>query len=163
MEYMRPDSTALDGAGKVVKMKLTQKEVRGVTVIEVHGKLIGGPDNSDLFHDCIASLLEDGKNRIVVDLHRTLWANSQGIGLLIGAHTAVTNAGGNLVLTRVIDRIHDILTVTRLLLIFKTFEGVEEAVGYMLGESKGEQDTHSKHKHLRFGGPFQTGLDHNAG
>jgi len=144
-------------------MKLTQKEMHGVTVIEVHGKLIGGPDNSDLFHDCIDSLLEDGKKRIVVDLHRTLWANSQGIGLLIGAHNKIENAGGDLVLARVIDRIHDILTVTRLLLIFMTFESVEEAVGYMLGEKKGERDTHSKHKHPRFGGPFQAGLDHNAG
>lgn len=160
---MRPDSTALDGAGKVQKMKLTQKEMHGVTVIEVHGKLIGGPDNSDLFHDCIKSLLADGKKRVVVDLHRTLWANSQGIGLLIGAHTAVKNAGGNLVLARVIDRIHDILTVTRLLLIFKTFESVEGAVGYLLGEKKGERDIHSEHKHLRFGGPYQAGLDRDAG
>jgi anti-sigma B factor antagonist len=160
---MRPDSTALDGAGKVKKMKLTQKEMRGVTVIEVHGKLIGGPENSDLFHDCIQSLLEDGKTKIVVDLHRTLWANSQGIGLLIGAHTAVKNAGGNLVLSRVIDRIHDILTVTRLLLIFKTFTSLEEAVGYMLGENKGERDTYSDSRHLGFGGTYQAGLDHNAG
>ncbi len=144
-------------------MKLTQKEMHGVTVIEVHGKLIGGPENSDLFHDSIKSLLADGKKRVVVDLHRTLWANSQGIGLLIGAYTSVKNAGGNLVLARVIDRIHDILTVTRLLLIFKTFESVEGAVGYLQGETKGERDIHSKSKQPRIGGSYRAGLDHNAG
>ena len=163
MRHTRPDSIALDGAGKVKKMKLTQKEMRGVTVIEIHGKLIGGPENSDLFHDCIESLLADGKTKIVVDLHRTLWANSQGIGLLIGAHTAVNNAGGDLVLSRVIDRIHDILTVTRLLIIFKTFKHLEEAVGYMRGETTGERDIYTGSGYLGFGGAYRAGLDHNAG
>ena len=132
-------------------------------MIEIHGKLIGGPENSDLFHECIMSLLEDGQKKIVVDLHRTLWANSQGIGLLIGAHTTVKGAGGDLVLARVIDRIHDVLTVTRLLLIFNTFESVEAAVGYLLGEGKGERDNRTSSRYLSFGGPYRAGLDQNAG
>ena len=65
-------------------MKLSQKEVRGVTVVEVRGKLVGGPDNSDLFHDFFKQLLAEGKKYAVVDLGRTAWANSQGIGFLIG-------------------------------------------------------------------------------
>jgi anti-sigma B factor antagonist len=144
-------------------MKLTHREIRGVSVIEIHGKLIGGPDNSDLFHDCIASLLEDGKKKIVVDLHSTLWANSQGIGLLIGAHTTVKNAGGQLILARVIDRIHDILSVTRLLLLFRTFENVEEAVGYLLGETRDQRQIHAGSEPFGLGGPYHAGLDQNAG
>jgi len=144
-------------------MKLTHKEIRGVTVIAVHGKLIGGPENCDLFQNKIKSLLADGKKRIVVDLHRTRWANSQGIGLMIGAYTSVKNAGGELVLTRVIDRIHGILTVTKLLLIFKTFENVGGAVDYLSGETKGERDYHSESEHPRIGAPYQPGLDQNVG
>ncbi len=116
-------------------MKLTQKLVRGTAVIEVHGKLIGGSDNCDLFHDCIKELIADGRTKIIVDLHRTSWANSQGIGLLIGAYTSVKNAGGDLVLSRVINRINDILTVTRLLIIFKTYETVDEALDYLIKPS----------------------------
>ncbi|MCK5408577.1 MAG: STAS domain-containing protein [Candidatus Krumholzibacteria bacterium] len=122
-------------------MKLSQKEVRGVTVVGVRGKLVGGPDNSDLFHDFFKQLLAEGKKYAVVDLGRTAWANSQGIGFLIGAYTSVTNAGGDLVLARVINKIQDILTVTRLLLIFKTFEAVDDGVDYLLEKMKGEQDT----------------------
>ena len=44
-------------------------------------------------------------------------------------------------LARVIDKIQDILTVTRLLLIFKTFEAVDDGVDYLLEKMKGEQDT----------------------
>ena len=144
-------------------MKLTYKEIRGVTVIAVHGKLIGGPESSDLIQNTIKSLLADGRKRIVVDLHRTRWANSQGIGLMIGAYTSVKNAGGELVLARVIDRIHGILTVTKLLLLFRTFENVEGAVGYLAGEPQGERDIHTDIKHPRVGAPFQTGVDQNIG
>jgi anti-sigma B factor antagonist len=51
--------------------------------------------------------------------------------MLIGAHTSIANAGGELVLAHVTDRINDILTVTRLLLIFKTFETEDEALKYL--------------------------------
>lgn len=144
-------------------MKLTLKETRGVTVIAVHGKLIGGPENSDLVQLKIKSLLAEGKKRIVVDLHRTMWANSQGIGLLIGAYTSVTNAGGELVLARVIDRIHSILTVTRLLLIFRTFSNVEDAAGYLLSEATGEPDVRSSGTQPRIGAPYHPGYEHPAG
>jgi anti-sigma B factor antagonist len=134
-----------------------------VTVIAVHGKLIGGPENSDLFQEVIHTLLADGKKRIVIDLHRTRWANSQGIGLLIGAYTSVKNEGGELVLARVIDRINDILTVTKLLLIFRTFENVEEAVGYLLGEKRDEREFHPDRTHPQAHRIYQAGLDTNIG
>lgn len=145
------------------KMKLTQKEIHGVTVMEIRGKLIGGPDNSDLFRDVVRSLVASGRKRIVVDLHRTQWANSQGIGLLIGAFTSVKNSGGELVLARVIDRIHDILSVTRLLLIFKAFENVEGAIGYLSGDSKGGKETREDSRYAPLGISYRTGLDQNAG
>jgi anti-sigma B factor antagonist len=140
-------------------MKLTQREIRGVTVLEIRGKLIGGPDNSDLFRDVIKSLIANGAKRIVVDLHRTQWANSQGIGLLIGAFTSVKNAGGELVLAGVIDRIHDILTVTRLLLIFKTFENVEGAIGYLLGEERAAREIRADTGRLGISASYSVGLD----
>ena len=86
--------------------------------MEVHGKLIGTPDNCDAMHKVLKSLLDKGNNRIVVDLSQTPWANSQGIGMLIGAFTSVSNVGGNLVLAHVPDRINDVLAVTKLNLVF---------------------------------------------
>jgi len=112
-------------------MKLIKKEIRGVVVVEVHGKLIGGPESSDEFHELIKGLLDGGKNKIVINLGRTSWADSRGIGMLIGAYTSVKNAGGDLVLAHVIDRINGILSVTRLLLIFRTFDSDDNAVDYL--------------------------------
>jgi anti-sigma B factor antagonist len=113
-------------------MKLVKKEVRGVAVVEIHGKLLGGADELDEFHQFFKSIIADDNKNVVVDLHRTAYANSIGIGMLIGAHTSIRKSGGELVLARVIDRIKSILVVTQLLLIFKTFETVDEAVTYLL-------------------------------
>jgi anti-sigma B factor antagonist len=112
-------------------MKLTKRyvrDVRDVVVVEVHGKLLGAPENVDLFHGLIRSLIDDGNNKIVISLRHTPFADTVGIGMLIGAYTSARNAGGDLVLSHVSTRIKKILKVTKLLLIFRTYERVEEAV-----------------------------------
>ena len=109
-------------------------------MVEVHGKLIGTPDNCDAMHKVLKSLLDKGNNRIVVDLSQTPWANSQGIGMLIGAFTSVSNVGGNLVLAHVPDRINDVLTVTKLNLVFKTFDNEEAAVKFLTGKDPRRDD-----------------------
>ena len=121
-------------------MKLTKKEVRGVVVVGIHGKLLGGPDESDRFHQLFKSIVDEGKKNVVVNLRRTSYANSLGIGMLIGAYTSIRNSGGELVLAHVIDRINNILIVTKLLLIFKTFETMDEAVDYLLEKAEAGKD-----------------------
>lgn len=117
-------------------IKLVEREVSGAVVVEVHGKLIGGTDNCDTFHNVFKSLLNKGKNNIIIDLNNTPWANSQGIGMLIGAHTSVNNAGGKLVLAQVPDRIKDVLVVAKLGLIFKTFDSEDGALWHLTGANR---------------------------
>ena len=112
-------------------MKLVIREVPGAVVINIRGKFTGGTENCNKFRGLIKSLIREGKTNIVINLSETPWANSQGVGMMIGAHTSVTQAGGELVLAHVTDRIHDILSVTRLLLLFRTFENDDEAVEYL--------------------------------
>jgi anti-sigma B factor antagonist len=112
-------------------MEIIERVERGTAVVEIHGKLIGGPENTDAFHNVFKSLLKQGRDKIVVNLGLTPWANSQGIGMLIGAYTSVRNAGGELVISDATERIMDILFVTKLGLIFKTFETEERAVNYL--------------------------------
>jgi anti-sigma B factor antagonist len=108
-------------------MKLKTREVYGAVIVDMDGQLVGG-ENSETFRGFIDGLLEQHKKRIIVNLHRVPWANSQGVGMLIGAHKIVKDAGGELVLANVTDKIHSILSVTRLCIVFSTFSSVNEAV-----------------------------------
>jgi anti-sigma B factor antagonist len=125
-------------------MELTKKEIRGVTVVEIEKKLSGSPENSAEFHGFIKALLDESKNKIVISLRKTTWADSWGIGMALGAYTSVKNAGGTLVLAHVNDRINDILSVTRLHYVFKTFENEDEAVDYLIKGTEGSQGDGSK-------------------
>ena len=108
-------------------MKLKTREVYGAVIVDIDGHLVGGP-NSETFRRYIEGLLDQQKKRIIVNLHRVPWANSQGVGMLIGARKITKDAGGELVLAGVTDKIHSILTVTRLCMVFSTFTSVDDAV-----------------------------------
>ncbi len=114
-------------------MELNTTTREGVAIVAVRGKLVGGPHDSETFHDSIGDILARGTNRIVVDLGDVPWASSHGIGVLIGAHASATRAGGQLVLADVTPRIQDVLAVTRLSLIFEAFDTVEQAVDHLIG------------------------------
>ena len=111
-------------------MKLNTREVYGAVIVDIEGQLVGGA-NSKTFRRFIRGLLGKGMTHIVVNLHNVRWANSQGVGMLVGAQTRVKDAGGELVLVNVTDKIHSILSVTRLLLLLTTFETEKQAIAYL--------------------------------
>jgi anti-sigma B factor antagonist len=112
-------------------VKITKRDAPGAVIVDISGKFFGGPENSDKFHTLFKSLLKEGHKKVVVNLAKTPYANSQAIGMLISAHTSLANAGGELVLANVANRIQDILTVTRLMLIFKEFGSEADALEYL--------------------------------
>ena len=116
-------------------MKLTKRQISSVAVVNVEGKLVGGPEGCEKFHELFHSLIDSGHRHVVVNLGKTPWASSQGVGMLIGAHTSLKNRGGELVLADIQDRIRDILDVTKLTMVFHTCKTEGEAVAYLEGRS----------------------------
>ena len=121
-------------------MELIERKAVGAGVVEVHGKLIGSAENCEAFHEVFKGLLNTGIDNIIIDLTHSPWANSQGIGMLIGAHTSIINTGGKLVLSGVSERIKDVLAVTKLDRVFKTFDSEDGAVKYLTGKDPGSGD-----------------------
>ena len=111
-------------------MKLKKREADGVLIVYVEGKMVGGED-SDKMHEFIKDVLAEGHKKVLINLSKVPWADSRGIGMLIGAHASVKNAGGSAVLSNVGDRINSILTLTRLLLIFQTFDTEQEGIDFL--------------------------------
>ena len=110
-------------------MKIQQKELYGAVVLELNGKLTGGPE-AETFRNIFKGLLEEGKKNIIIDLKKVDWINSTGLGILISGYTSLKKAGGDLVLCHVGDRIDSILYVTKLNLLFKTYDSLEEAADH---------------------------------
>ncbi|MCH7549093.1 MAG: STAS domain-containing protein [Candidatus Krumholzibacteriota bacterium] len=108
-------------------MKITQRDVDDVVVLDLNGKLTGGPD-ADTFRDVFKTLVDQGKKNIIVNLEKVSWINSTGLGILISGYTSVRKNGGDLVVIHASDRIESILYVTKLNLLFRSYDSEEDAV-----------------------------------
>jgi anti-sigma B factor antagonist len=108
-------------------MKISHREENGVMIIEPKGKIMGGPESTEL-HDLLHELIEQDKKSVVIDLGQVDWMNSTGLGLLISGLTTLRKSGGELKLANVTDKIQSLLTITKLVTIFKSFDTVDEAI-----------------------------------
>jgi anti-sigma B factor antagonist len=110
-----------------MEMKFKSRESKGVTIIELTGNVMGGPDATSL-NEQLHKLIDDKKNRVVVDLDEVKFINSSGLGMLIGGLTTLRNNGGELKLARASKKIEELLKMTKLTTVFDIHKSVNEAV-----------------------------------
>ena len=108
-------------------MNLKQREQDGIIVLELSGKIMGGPD-ATLLNEKLHELIDNGKAKVVADLAKVNWMNSSGLGILIGGLTTMRNNKGDLKLANVTERIQSLLIITKLITVFETFDSVAGAV-----------------------------------
>ncbi len=108
-------------------MKFKSRESKGVTVIELTGNVMGGPDATSL-NDQLHALIENNKKRVVIDLEEVKFINSSGLGMLIGGLTTLRNSGGEMKLARASKKIEDLLHMTKLTTVFDIHKSVNDAV-----------------------------------
>lgn len=103
------------------------KEQYGTVVLELKGKLVGGP-LSKRIDQTLENFISQGKKNIVIDLSRVTYLNSSGMGILISSYSKLREKGGKLKLASVTRKIEGILSITKLNQIFENYNTVEEAV-----------------------------------
>lgn len=108
-------------------MKLTDRIENNIVIMEPKGKIMGGPDAS-LLHDKLHEYVENNQKKIIIDLSKVEWMNSTGLGILISGYTSLRNHNGVLKLANVTDKIQSLLTITKLVTVFETYDSVEEAI-----------------------------------
>ncbi len=108
-------------------MTIREKMIGAIAVITLKGNLTGEPDTGKL-RDKIYSLLEDGFNKIVLDLKGVRYVSSTGLGTFIAALTSVRNKGGDLRLANVTEKVESLFVITQLVKVFKTYDTADRAV-----------------------------------
>ncbi len=108
-------------------MTFGEKQLGSVTVIELNGDVLGGPDANEL-HGKLRDLLNQGKKNIVIDLIKVEYMNSSGLGMMTSMLSTVKSAGGTLALANPAERIKSLLAITKLNQLFKTFDDIDQAV-----------------------------------
>ena len=74
------------------------------------------------------SLVEKGTEKIVLNLEDVPYVDSAGLGEIVRCYTTVSRKNGELKLLHLTKRIHDLLSITKLLTVFDTYDTESEAV-----------------------------------
>jgi len=106
---------------------ISERIFRGVTIIDIEGKVALGETNRQL-HDTIKRLVAEGKTQIAVNLAKVTHIDSSGLGELVGGYTTLKAKDGALKLFSMNDRITDLMTITKLYTVFEIFDNELDAV-----------------------------------
>jgi anti-sigma B factor antagonist len=108
-------------------MTIEQQTLSGVVVLSIAGDLTMVANDVNGVADRVRSALLQGERRFLLDLRRTRYVDSTGLGDLVQAHAAARNRGGALKLLNVTKRLNDLLILTRLLTVFDCYDDKDEA------------------------------------
>jgi anti-sigma B factor antagonist len=108
-------------------MKATTRTADGIEIISLQGKITIGAGDTQL-REVITNAVNEGKNKILLDLSGVTTIDSSGIGELVGSFTTVTNRGGKLKLLHLPAKLNELLHVTQLITVFEVYENEQEAI-----------------------------------
>jgi anti-sigma B factor antagonist len=108
-------------------MQIAERSAGNVTVLDLTGQ-ITFTQGDQLFKDKIHSLVHQGHKNILVNMAGVTHIDSAGLGELVAAYTTVARTGGSLKLLNLTQRLTDLLTITKLLTVFDTFDSEQEAL-----------------------------------
>ena len=108
-----------------MSLKLANRTVEGITVLDCFGRIVFGDECADL-RESVKKLIEKSPN-IVLNLRDVSYIDSGGLGTLVGLYTSARNAGGSIKLAGLNHRVLDLLQVTKLLTVFDTYPDETQA------------------------------------
>jgi anti-sigma B factor antagonist len=108
-------------------MQIDERTVGDVMVLDVKGKVTLG-EGDEMLKDKVNSLVNQGHKKIVLNLAEVPYIDSAGLGEIVRTYTTVSRQGGNLKLLNLTKRITDLLSITKLLTVFETYDSEPEAI-----------------------------------
>lgn len=108
-------------------LEIRQRESEGITIIDVKGRLVTGPDAGDMRRE-VSSLVERGFTNVILNLEDVDYIDSTGLGTLVIAHSSFEKAGGALKLLHVSKRAAQLLILTKLSTVFSMFDNEQAAI-----------------------------------
>jgi anti-sigma B factor antagonist len=108
-------------------MQIEERAVGDVMVLDLKGRITLG-EGDELLKDKVNSLLNQGRRKLVLNLADVPYIDSAGLGEIVRTYTTVSRQGGSLKLLSLTKRITDLLSITKLLTVFETFDSESDAV-----------------------------------
>ena len=108
-------------------LNIKDRRVGNVIILDIDGNLRIG-EGSVVLHKAIRRLVEEGQNQILLNLAHVAYIDSSGLGELIAGHIALSKSGGRIKLLHLTQRVHELMTITKLLTVFDVYDNESVAL-----------------------------------
>jgi len=110
-----------------VALKMTNREVDGVSVVALDGRIVLG-EESNALREKVKGLITSGKKKIVLNMDNITFIDSAGLGTLVAAHHSAKSQGAGLRLCHLGSKFQEVLQITKLMTVFDVYNTEAEAV-----------------------------------
>src|SRR5690242_17766150 len=104
-------------------MTTSIRELGGVTIVDISGRIVLGEESAAL-RDLVCDLLRKGHKKILFNLGDVNYIESSGLGHLVSAR----KQEGELKLLNLTNKVNDLLQITKLYTVFDIIDDEEIAV-----------------------------------
>jgi anti-sigma B factor antagonist len=115
----------------VSNIGIKQRQVGSITILDADGKgriglRFGG--STVPLPKAVQSLLDEGRNHIVLNLAGVAYIDAGGLGELVSTHITVCEYGGRIKLLNLTETLRDLMKTTKLLTLFDVYRNEAEAI-----------------------------------
>ena len=98
----------------------------GILIVNLSGRILSKDDSEDIAEE-LTQNIDKGNIYVIMNLAELEYINSTGLNFIISSFTKMRNAGGELVISSVSQKVQDLLVITKLNTIFTSFDTLQEA------------------------------------
>ncbi len=108
--------------------EIAERDVEGIVILDLEGRLVAG-DAAAALRERVHAIAAAGEARnVVLNMKGVDYIDSSGLGVLVAAHSSLSNAGGGLALMNLSKRSAELLILTKLATVFRIFDDEKSAV-----------------------------------
>ena len=108
-------------------MTISQREVRGVVVLDLEGRLVV-EDGVPPFVERMNALIRRGRRRILLNFDRVSYLDSAGVGAIAWKYVTARRQDIDVKLLNLQPKSHTVLRATKLLTVLESFDSEEQAI-----------------------------------
>ena len=108
-------------------MKIEKRKKGDVLIIDLKGKVLIG-EGIDEIRNAINSTIKEKETKVLLNFAEVPYLDSTGLGEVVRSYTSIKKEGGTVKIVNLTNKVKDLLSVTKLLTVFETFEDEEKAI-----------------------------------
>ncbi|HLP62810.1 MAG TPA: STAS domain-containing protein [Candidatus Deferrimicrobium sp.] len=108
-------------------MKIEKRKKNDVLILDLHGKILIGESIEEL-RETINNAINDKETKLLLNFADVPYLDSTGLGEVVRSYTSIKKADGVVKIVNLTNHVRDLLSVTKLITVFDTFEDEAKAI-----------------------------------